>query len=213
MRADAVLPDDVRPGPDVPRPWPEGGTVLLTGATGFVGAHLLHVLLAETAATVTCLVRPDRRGLRGGEAERIRGNLEAHGLWRPEWTERIRTVTGDLRRPGLGCSEEQRAMLAQTIDAVFHAAAGVNWVLPYGGLRAGNVLGTLELLRLACRGRAKPFHFLSTLGVCYATDAGRLVLDEDDDTWPLHDRLHLGYAQSKSVAEELVRHAPQRGLP
>src|SRR5262249_24318930 len=59
----------------------------------------------------------------------------------------------------------------------------------------------------------KPFHFLSTLGVCYATGTEDVTLTEADDPWPLLDRLHLGYAQSKAVAEQLVRQARRRGLP
>src|SRR4051812_49927803 len=102
MRADAVLPADVYPAAPSTA---ATGTVLLTGATGFVGAHLLHALLRETQATVLCLVRPDRHGLRGGPADRLRANLEAHGLWQPAWAERIRPLTGDLRQSGLGWSE------------------------------------------------------------------------------------------------------------
>lgn len=212
MRADAVLPEDVQPA----REAAPGGPVLLTGATGFVGAHLLHVLLRDTPGEVVCLVRPDRRGLRSTPAERIQGNLESYGLWNPVWAERIQTVAGDLRRPGLGWSPQHHELLAERLAGVFHGAAAVNWVTPYAGLRAANVLGTLELLRLACRGRAKPFHFLSTLGVAYAI-GGRTESDqgltETDDPWPLLGRLHLGYAQSKAVAEQLVRQAQQRGLP
>ena len=207
MRADAILPDDVRP--EAGYADSTTGTVLLTGATGFVGAYLLDTLLRETSAVVVCLARPDRRG----GADRIRRNLESHGLWRPEWAGRIRFVAGDLRRPGLGWSAEEQARLAESIDVIYHAAATVNWVLPYAGLRAANVLGTLALLRLACRTRAKPFHFLSTLGVCYATATGGQTLTEEDDPWPLLEQLHLAYAQSKSVAEQLVVQARRRGLP
>jgi thioester reductase-like protein len=212
MRADAVLPADVRPGTD-DRPAP-AGAVILTGATGFVGAFLLHTLLRDTPVAVRCLVRPDRRGLRGGGLERIRRNLEEHGLWEPAWADRIQPVEGDLRRPGLGWGESQQAAAADGIDAIFHGAAAVNWVQPYGALRAANVLGTLELLRLACR-RSLAFHFVSTLGVCYAArrSGGMRVLSETDDPLPLLDRLHLGYAESKAVAEALVRQARARGLP
>ena len=146
MRADAVLPADVQPaGACVDGP---AGTVLLTGATGFVGAHLLHALLRDTAAEVICLVRPDRRG---GIAERIRLNLQSHGIWEPARAERIHPLEGDLRLPGLGWSERQHETLAEDVDAIYHGGASVNWVQRYARLRAANVGGTLELLRLACR--------------------------------------------------------------
>jgi thioester reductase-like protein len=210
MYADAVFPADIQPPGAPTTPLSSAKTVLLTGATGFVGAYLLHTLLRETSAVILCLVRP---GLRGSGAERIRRNLEAYALWEPEFAERIRPLAGNLACPALGWSEAEQTLLAENVDVIVHGAAEVNWVRPYTRLRAANVLGTLELLRLACRTRTKPFHFLSTISVCYATTAHARTLTEADDPWPLCDRLHLGYAQTKSVAEQLVRQAGQRGLP
>ena len=80
----------------------------------------------------------------------------------------------------------------RTFDAVCHAGADVNWVLPYRALQTANVEGTLTLLRLACV-RGVPFHFVSSLSVCYG--------------------VRLGYAQTKIVSEALVREASRRGLP
>ncbi len=203
MRTDAELPADVEPASG---PLPALRTVLLTGATGFVGAHLLHTLLRETSAHVVCLVR----GMNA--MERLRGNLEKHARWEPAWAERIGVMASDLARPRLGLNETQQQQLSEDVDVIFHGGATVNWVRPYPRLRAANVLGMLELLRLACKTRPKPFHFLSTISVCYAT-AGAGTLTEADDPWPLADQLHLGYAQSKVVAEQLVRQAAARGLP
>src|SRR5690242_18488317 len=85
LHADAVLPADVQPGPCSTA---ASGTVLLTGATGFVGTYLLHTLLRETSADVACLVRPNRCSASSDGAERIYRNLKSHGLWQPEWAER-----------------------------------------------------------------------------------------------------------------------------
>ncbi len=207
MRADAVLPDDIRPALECGRPL--GGEVLLTGATGFVGAYVLATLMRETTARVVCMVRPRHR--RDDSFSRIRKNLASYGLWNAEWAQRILPLAGDLCQPklGLACWDE----IAERVDAIFHVGASVNWVLPYSGLRGANVLGTLELLRLACWKRATPFHFLSTLSVCYATGGNDCAIGEQQDTWPLLDRLHLGYAQSKCVAERLVNQARDHGLP
>src|SRR5258708_36695490 len=120
MRADAVLPADVQPAAGI---MPPTGTVLLTGATGFVGAFLLHALLRETSNTVVCLVRPDRRGLLASSMDRIRQNLTLHGLWEPAWAERIRPVAGDLRRPGPGRSEGRQRELSASLHAVYTGAA------------------------------------------------------------------------------------------
>ena len=95
---------------------------------------------------------------------------------------------------------------------VFHAAAAVDWVTPYAGLRDVNVGGTTKTLRLACQGHRKPLHFVSSLSVCY-TSQGPKSLSETSDPLQYIDGIHLGYAQSKAVSEGLVREAAARGLP
>ena len=88
----------------------------------------------------------------------------------------------------------------------------MNWVFPYPSLRNTNVAGTLELLRLACRRVAIPFHFVSSLSVVYST-IGPREAGEEFDALPHLRGLHLGYAQTKAVGEALVRQAASRGLP
>lgn len=206
MAQDSVLPADIRPSVAGELRDPNG-RVLLTGATGFLGAHLVHTLMTETAAEVVCLVRA------GAEqsAARVRRNLERYGLWSSSFTNRIDTVDGDLSVPRLGLSSCDYARLAEGVDAIYHAGADVDWVRPYRALRDVNVIGTRELLRLACAARPAAFHFVSSLSVCYATD-GPSSVGEQDDMLPFVDRLPLGYAQTKCVAESLVGEAGRRGL-
>ena len=208
MRADGVLPSDIRPDAAT-APVSSPRRVLLTGATGFLGAHLLGTLLAKTDAEVLCLVRDNGSG---DEPERrVRRSLERHRLRDASRDGRIHTVTGDLSQPELGLTADARAMIGSTVDSVYHAGADVNWVSPYGALRAANVGATRELLRLACQGRPKAFHFISSLSVCHAV-GGRGFVAEDEDLFASLERLPLGYAQSKCVAEALVREAQARGL-
>ena len=208
MRADSVLPFDIRPGA-APTPSSSTQQVLLTGATGYLGAHLLKALLTDTDAKVLCLVRDSGSGAAPGQ--RVRRSLERYRLWDNAFSNRIRTVAGDLSRPGLGLTAPRYAMVESAVGAIYHAAADVNWVSPYGALRATNVIATRELLRLACHGRPKAFHFISSLSVCHAVGESRFVA-EDDDLLASIERLPLGYAQSKCVAEALVRQAHARGL-
>ncbi len=203
MLADSCLPKEIRPGTEAASRG-EPRAILLTGATGFFGAYLLKELLESTRAQIVCLVRGE------GGRERIHANLESQELWSHSFEKRIVPLEGDLSRSWLGLSEQAFQELAQTTDAIYHNAAAVNFVYPYRDLRDVNVLGTRELLRLACHGKAKRFHFVSTLGVCYATRASELP--EVDDVMPFLPDLHLGYAESKCVAEALVREASERGL-
>lgn len=206
--ADALLPDDIRPGPLAPFSTRDARSVLLTGATGFVGAYLLRTLLDETTAAVHCLVRPgDTDGL-----TRVRRNLAGYDLWSPTDSTRIVIVNGDLARPSLGLGPDGLRALTSRVESIYHAGADVDWVRAYGTLRDTNVLGTRELLRFACQGRAKPFHFLSSTSVFHSSTGARVV-DERADAWAGVDGLRLGYAQSKCVAESLVRSAGERGLP
>ena len=207
---DAILPADVRPAPGAFRPagpLTESRTILLTGATGFLGRWLAHELLTRSTAHLVCIVR----GAAEQAAPRLHDALAMTGLDVRRVAERIEIVNADLSRPSIGLDERQFAMLADRIDAVCHAGASVNWVKPYEALRAANVLGTLELLRLAAR-RGAAFHFVSSLSACYSTMAARRV-DEHYDPLPHIAGLHLGYAQTKAVAEALVGEAGRRGLP
>jgi thioester reductase-like protein len=202
-------------------------TILLTGATGFLGSALLDELLRTSRATIVCLVRPTSAPIRPRTEPRIEPRTEARigmGSRSQTWTRekiksalasaarvRVRVVTGDLSQPSLGLSASQYDALTREVDAVCHAAAAVNWIYSYASLRAANVLGTLELLRLACRGGAA-FHFISSLSTCYSTRGPRIA-GEDFDPLPVLRGIHLGYAQTKVVGEALVREAGRRGLP
>ena len=180
LKAEATLDPEIRPTgavstQDASRP----ERVLLTGATGFLGAFLLSELLRRMRAEIYCLVRAPN--VAEGE-RRIRGSLEAYALWDEDYSSRIVPVAGDLSEPLLGLGTERFNELAAEIDAVYHNGASVNWVYPYEALKPANVLGTQEMLRLASRHGTKPMHFVSTLGVfplVGRSEAG--VVREDDD--------------------------------
>src|SRR6185503_18062323 len=179
-------------------------------ATGFVGAFLLHDLLKMTSAKIHCLLRADN--LEQG-ALRLRRNLDAYSLWDESFGNRIRPILGDLGEPQLSLNEKDFDQLATQVDVIYHNGAMVNFVYSYQAHKASNVLGTQEVLRLACQIRLKPVHFVSTLSILYSggNDDGR-VFREDSDL----DQVGApfgGYAQSKWVAEKLVAQARARGIP
>ncbi|MFD8216707.1 amino acid adenylation domain-containing protein [Streptomyces sp. NPDC059697] len=204
--ADTVLDPDVRPG-DGPRATGTPDRVLLTGATGFVGVHLLAELLTSTGAAVVC---PVRAASPAEAAARVHQALEAHLIRLPDAAlRRVTAVPADLGRPRLGLDEALFAELARTCGAIFHNAATVSIMREYATLRAANTESTRDLLRMAAV-RSTPLHFVSTLSV--APPLG-LAPEVPEAFLPPHPGLRYGYQQSKWAAECLLEQAAERGLP
>jgi amino acid adenylation domain-containing protein/thioester reductase-like protein len=202
--ADARLPPDITPTAAA-----SGGLdwVLLTGSTGFVGAHLLYEMLTKTQAEVFCIVRADSAD---AALHRVTGNLTRYRLWKNAFAGRIHASPGDLgqRRFGLDADTYQR--LGRSIDTVVHNGALVNLVRGYTAHRAANVVGTVEILRFATAFHVKPVHYISTLSTV-ADGAGDGTVPAPEAPPP--PRLpHGGYGQSKWVAERLLGQADKRGM-
>ncbi|MEG4012456.1 MULTISPECIES: amino acid adenylation domain-containing protein [unclassified Microcoleus] len=188
----------------------EPSHILLTGATGFLGTHLLNDLLNKTQANIYCLVRACN--LEQG-IERIQKSRERYLLDNQPISNRIIPILGDLSQPFLGLTSNQFYALASEIDVIYHNGASTNLIYPYSALKAVNVLSTQEVLRLACIIKVKPVHFVSTIGVfCSDTYEGYTVVREQDEL-PDSETLSEGYDRSKWVAEKLVMIAHSRGLP
>jgi amino acid adenylation domain-containing protein/thioester reductase-like protein len=205
--------------------------VLLTGATGFVGALLLHSLLRHTRCRVVCIVR-DPQGDEKRAWDKLWSNMEQYELIQPVASaaasalqKRVRVVVGDLAEPQLGISSQLYTQLSQNIRVVYHCGALVNSVLPYSQLREANVEGTRRIVEFSCRGIVKPIHFVSTLSV-FSSSALVSQLNMNDATQqtllrklteydPLGSPtdLHEGYAQSKWVADQLIQQCALAGLP
>jgi nonribosomal peptide synthetase MxcG len=171
-------------------------SLLLTGATGFLGAFLLRELLDRTNLRVHCLVRGN------SPAERIRSALRRYRL-SEDGLDRVVAVPGDLARPALGLAPEVFLRLAADVDAVLHNGARVNHFEPYDRLRATHVQGTAEILRLATTGHLKPVHYVST---CDTADAETRRVSPEA-------LMPNGYVAAKWVAEGLVLLAGERGVP
>ncbi|MFF7749305.1 thioester reductase domain-containing protein [Streptomyces sp. NPDC007971] len=203
--ADLALADRL-PFTDVPEPLPPR-RVLLTGATGFLGSHMLLDLLRHSDAHVYCLVRAADEA---AATERLGAQLRSYRLpWSPEVRRRVTVLPGDIRRPRLGLTDEQWHTLAHELDSVVGVAAAVDFLRGYQSLRTSNVLGALTLAELAATGRPKPLHHISSIAVF--NEVGITSMGEDD---PLAhaDRLIAGYDQSKWAAEVALRRARDHGL-
>jgi thioester reductase-like protein len=209
LEAAAVLDDDIHPTANASSVGPVR-SILLSGATGFLGAFILHELLLASRARVYCLVRA---ATEEDGAKRIERAMTGFGLSPSQCAERVVAVPGDLTLRRLGLSAESLDRLEREVDVICHNGAIVDFLKPYRALAAANVDGTQELLRLATRSRVKPVHYVSTLSVfnTEAHAAARTIYECDPLSAPVG--LSTGYEQTKWVAERRVTSAATRGMP
>lgn len=204
----AILPDDIQPYPGTVDLSAKPKTIFLTGATGFVAAYILSELLKQTDAKIYSLVRAkdEQQGM-----DRIRKNMEHYWLWEDQWADRIVPVPGDLKYKKLGLSDELFDQIAREADVVYMVGSKLSYIAPYEYLSDANVGGTIETLRLATMHKAKPYHFVSSLGILLNYD----VPEGGEENAPLDEKKcpDVGYFQTKYVAERVVRMAGDRGVP
>ncbi|KDQ32132.1 hypothetical protein PLEOSDRAFT_1062196 [Pleurotus ostreatus PC15] len=194
----------------------EAKHVFLTGATGFLGAYVLNDLLKiRSVDTVICLVRAPSDAI---ARLRIQHALERYDLWNAcsPVASKISAFAGSLQDEQFGLSTEAYNKALNT-DIIYHLGAQVKYIEPYSAHRPANVVGTLNVIRLAALGRSKTLHYVSSIssyGPVGMTHPN-LYLPEDAPLLPhVRDLDHdIGYAQSQWVAEEMVRRAMGRGIP
>lgn len=162
-------------------------TYFLTGATGFIGRHLVLRLL-ERDGDVHVLVRD-------GSQDRLQRLAERWGAG-----DRIKPVIGDLGQPRLGLSDERIAELGGTVDHVFHLAAMYDMTADDASNERLNVDGTRNVVDLANALRAGCLHHVSSVAVA-GSRKGLFREDHFDEG----QELPSAYHRTKFEAEKLVR--------
>jgi len=183
-------------------------TVLVTGATGFLGIQIVRDLLTRShIQKVIALVRAqDERHAR----KRMLSSARVARWWSPKLASCLEVWVGDLSKTKLGLNQDQWARLEgsasdreQRVDAIIHNGAVVHWDSSYESLRAANVLSTTQLLFLTAQ---TP----SILAFTFVSGGDMLSDDQDDKENAEELSTASGYSQTKFVSELLVKSFAQR---
>ncbi|MBV8293580.1 MAG: thioester reductase domain-containing protein, partial [Mycobacterium sp.] len=208
---------------NLPGPAAEVRTVLLTGATGFLGRYLALQWLEKmdlVDGKVIALVRA-----KTDEEARTRldntfdsGDPKLLEHYQQLAADHLEVIAGDKGEANLGLDPQTWQRLADTVDLIVDPAALVNHVLPYSELFGPNALGTAELIKIALTTKIKPYTYVSTIGVGDQIKPGTFVEDADirqiSATRQINDGYANGYGNSKWAGEVLLREANDLcGLP
>jgi thioester reductase-like protein len=178
--------------------------ILLTGSTGYIGAHIASNLLADYPDALNLLVRAkDEQEAR----ERLWRSLQLHldfEHFRDYLDSRIRIFRGDLTSSRFGLDRDEYSRLVGSTDSVIHCAASLNRKSEKSCLNV-NLRGTLEVVELAMRARdahgLRRFSHVSTVAV--AGERTNEVVQEDTAIdWNRSD--YDPYARTKKFCEHMV---------
>jgi fatty acid CoA ligase FadD9 len=209
--------------PSLPGSSAEVRTVLLTGATGFLGRYLALEWLERmdmVDGKVICLVRAKDDAAARERLDKTfdSGDPELLRHYRELAADHLEVLAGDKGEADLGLDPQTWQRLADTVDLIVDPAALVNHVLPYSQLFGPNALGTAELIRIALTSKQKPFVYVSTIGVGAGIELSNFTEDADirviSATRQVDDSYANGYSNSKWAGEVLLREAHDLcGLP
>ncbi|ORB00897.1 non-ribosomal peptide synthetase, partial [Mycobacterium mantenii] len=209
--------------PTLPGPSAEVRTVLLTGATGFLGRYLALQWLERMESVggiLICLVRAESNEDARRRLEKTfdSGDLKLLRHFQELAADHLQVIAGDKSEANLGVDEQTWQRLAATVDLIVDPAAVVSSVLPYAELFGPNVVGTAELIRCALTTKLKPYIYVSTANVGDQIEPSAFT--EDADIRVISPaRINNGgnvngYGTSKWAGEVLLREANDLcGLP
>ena len=187
--------------------------VLVTGATGYLGAHIVNYLLVERKCPVYVIVRGADVGVATARLQAKFAYYFGDCFWKDHnLDQRLIVLCGELHQPQFGLDELIYDRLCSEVEAVYHSAANVSHYGRYSELYEGNVQATLELLAFAKIGLKKDFHHISTMSVVYGDIAGRDYQVFTEYQTDIGQKFGSYYAETKLAAEVAVEAARADGL-
>ncbi len=186
------------------------GNILLTGATGFLGSHILNELLKKTDSKIYCLVHGDDDSL---AEDRLRQTISFYfgDKYDNLLGKRINVISGDVAKENLGLNDEEYERLGNQIDTILHSAVMVNYSGDYSLIEKVNVFGTKIMIDFAQKYNCKLNH-ISTMQDTEKRDNKSVELDFREVSSELDYSYDNLYTRSKFEAEKLVLNASKKGL-
>jgi amino acid adenylation domain-containing protein/thioester reductase-like protein len=187
--------------------------VLITGVTGYLGAHVLKKFLNKTKAFVYCLVR----GKNKEEAEdRLISTINYYfsDNYKIDILQRTKVIVGDVSLERLGLSEKEYTALGNNIDSIIHTAAAVKHKGNYQEIAAINIDGVKNVVELAKKFN-KNLHYISTLSVSgdfISRHKTKKALFTENDFFIGQDYHEQVYMKTKFLAENYLFFEREKGL-
>ncbi|KAF2644124.1 acetyl-CoA synthetase-like protein [Massarina eburnea CBS 473.64] len=186
-----------------------GEVAILTGATGSLGAHLLHQMVTSNRyRKVYCFVRAAKRSA----MDRVLASLEARYFNVSDSAKsKMVALEVEISSPDFGLGAEIVEKLKSEVSLIYHLAWPVNFNIPLATFQP-HILGLQNLLNLSLAvHRTNPalLFFCSSISTAVNTSLRTSVPDEaiEDFSWAAN----TGYAKSKLVCEHIVRNATRAG--
>ena len=194
------------------------GNILITGTTGFLGAHVLDKYLQNEKGIAYCLIRPEP-----GLTLENKLLKKLHFYFGEKYDKyignRIIIVNADITKNNLGLSQEELYNLSNNITCVINCAAKVSHFGNYNIYKEVNVIGTENLLKL-CLQFNKRFYHVSTLSVSGNSLVDQSYMEQSfenevifrENNFYINQALDNVYVRSKFEAEKLVLQYINQGL-
>ncbi|WP_141444354.1 non-ribosomal peptide synthetase [Bacillus cereus] len=184
--------------------------VLLTGVTGFLGAHILEQLLILPNIRIYCLARSQHgESVEQRVMEKMKFYFDEAML--EQMKHRVQVIEGDLSEKHVGLTEEMKKTLLRHIDTIIHCGGDVRHYGDRDHFQKVNVESTRYLLQMSKKAGAR-FHYISTVSIAghRPDDSASFLFSEQD--FDRGQQVENVYVESKFLAEKLVREAMTEGV-
>ncbi|KAI8947822.1 hypothetical protein F4801DRAFT_605107 [Xylaria longipes] len=196
----------IEPGPTVTA---SGQVVLLTGATGTIGCHVLHYIARQSGIDkIYCLVRAEVDGAAKQRVTKAIADTRLDDLDASQMS-KIIALEAILGEPRFGLSNQLYEALRSSVTTIIHGAWAVNFNMSLRSFEEPYITSVTHLLDLAMHSPLSPkptFCFLSS--VASALRVKDPPIKEVQYEWEATS--NMGYGQSKWVAEKICDVAAQR---